>query len=168
VNLDATLVIGRNQTAVQEYLTSLGLTLDPKVGTPASSAEQVGLAYSVSPKDNVRRGEVITVTFYGDVPPPPSAPKPSAPSGPADGSPEEMVTITWPAYSGCPAGHPLTGIAVSVINGELQGSSPMPPGATSADVVLSPTVGETTQVTYTAICTDFESPASDPVTITVS
>jgi len=166
VMLDENELLGRNQAAVEQRLTELGLTLDARVGTVAPTEEQVGFAYSVTPKGNVRKGEVITVSFYAEIPPP-VATRPTpliAPAGPFLAG--DTITVTWPAYTGCPASRPHTGFSIQVQKGSLVGSNPLAAGATSADIKLSATAGEATVVTYTAICTDFESPLSDPLSVT--
>ena len=166
VTLDENELLGRSQAAVEQRLTELELKLDARVGTVAPSEEQVGFAYSVTPKGNVRKGETITVSFYAAIPAP-VATKPSpliAPAGPFPAG--DTITVTWPAYTGCPASRPHTGFSIQVQKGSLVGSNPLPTSASSAEIELSGTAGETTIVTYTAICTDFESPLSDPLSIT--
>ncbi|MBC7589991.1 MAG: serine/threonine protein kinase, partial [Salinibacterium sp.] len=64
VALDPTEIVGRTREVVEQFLLEKGLTLDARDGTVAPTAEQVGLAYSVTPSGNVRLGEVITVSFY--------------------------------------------------------------------------------------------------------
>ncbi|MCY7411493.1 MAG: protein kinase [Salinibacterium sp.] len=167
VNLDENELLGRNQEAVQNRLTELGLQLSARVGTVAPSPEQVGFAYNVTPKGNVLKGEVITVSFYAEIPAP-VATKPTpliAPVGPYVAG--DTITVSWPAYTGCPASRPHTGFSLQVQNGSLVGSNPFPASATNADIELSNTPGETTIITYTAICTDFESPLSEPLSLTV-
>jgi len=166
VTLDENELLGRNQAAVEQRLTELELKLDARVGTVAPGEEQVGFAYSVTPKGNVRKGETITVSFYAEIPAP-VATKPTpliAPVGPFPAG--DTITVTWPAYTGCPASRPHTGFSVQVQKGSLVGSNPLPTSATSAGIELSSTPGEATIVTYTALCTDFESPLSDQVSIT--
>jgi len=166
VTLDENELLGRNQAAVEQRLTELELKLDPRVGTVAPTEEQVGFAYSVTPKGNVRKGETITVSFYADIPAP-VATKPTpliAPAGPFTAG--DTITVTWPAYTGCPASRPHTGFSVQVQKGSLVGINPLPTSATNAEIKLSITPGEATIVTYTAICTDFESPLSDQLSVT--
>ncbi len=166
VTLDENELLGRNQAAVEQRLTELELKLDARVGTVAPSQEQVGFAYSVTPKGNVRKGETITVSFYAEIPAP-VATKPTpliAPVGPFLAG--DTITVTWPAYTGCPASRPHTGFSVQVQKGSLVGINPLPTSATSAGIELSSTAGEATIVTYTAICTDFESPLSDQLSVT--
>jgi serine/threonine-protein kinase len=166
VMLDDTQVIGRTQDVVEAYLTQLGLKLNAKVGSVAPSEDQEGLAYTVNPKGNVRKGETITVSFYDQIPPPPEATKPSAmtyPAGPYLGG--ATVTFSWTTYAGCPAGHPLSSFSVQT-NGEFVGDGPtLDKNATSVQIKLLP-AGQETSVSYSAICTDLESPTSDAAKVT--
>jgi serine/threonine-protein kinase len=162
-------IVGRTQDQVASFLSEKGLNFEPRTGTVAPSEDQVGLAYSVNPSGNVRKGEVITVSFYAEIPPPPEATKPSAmtfPAGPyLAGS---TVTFSWTTYEGCPPDHALSGFNIQT-NGTIVGSGPtVDKDASSVDVKISNTHGGTTSVQYTAICTDLESPQSDPVTVTAS
>jgi serine/threonine protein kinase len=168
VKLDDTELLGRTQDVVAARLTELGLNLDARVGTVAPSEDQEGLAYSVNPKGNVRKGETITVSFYAEIPPPPEATKPSAMT--ASAGPYTVggtVTFTWTTYAGCPAGQSLNGFSVQVNNGTfVTGNANRPPTDTSVDIVLTGPSGTATSVTYSALCSDVESPQSDPVSVT--
>ncbi len=162
-------ILGRTQDVVQAYLTGLGLQLDAQVGQVAPSEAEVGLAYAVNPTGNVRKGEVITVRFYDQIPEP-VATKPSAmtaPAGPYLAG--DDVTVSWAIYAGCPAGHPLSGFSIIVSGGDASvtdGNLTRPANATSVSVTLDSTPGGVTSVSYTALCTDLESEASDPISIT--
>jgi serine/threonine-protein kinase len=166
VRLDDTEVIGRTQEVVQAYLTELGLVLDARQGIAAPTDDQVGLAYSVNPKGNVRKGETITVNFYTEIPPP-VASKPSAvqaPAGPWLSG--DDITVIWLAYNGCPAGHPLSGFNFQITNGTAATNNPVSSGSTSLSIELGDP--GTTTIAYTALCTDFESPVSDQTSVTVN
>jgi eukaryotic-like serine/threonine-protein kinase len=168
VTLDPTELKGRTKDVVEARLIELGLVLDAKDGTVAPTPEEVGLAYTVTPSGNVRLGETITVSFYSAIPEPPSATKPpvlTASAGPY--LPGSTVTFTWPAYTGCPADHPLSGFNVQTDGTIVAGGPSRPSTDTFVDIKISNTVGETTTATYTAICTDFDSPTSDATTVTV-
>lgn len=166
VFLDETEIIGRTQDVVQTYLTELELLLEAKEGLVAPSEDQVGLAYSANPKGNVRKGETITVNFYKEIPPP-TATKPTTvtvPAGPYLSG--QNATVSWPNYTGCPAGHPHNGFNFQISNGTAATGNPLSASATSLTITLgSP---GTTTVAYTALCTDFESPASDQASIQVN
>ncbi|MGV8881351.1 MAG: serine/threonine-protein kinase [Rhodoglobus sp.] len=171
VALDPSELVGRTQDAVLARLTELELKLDAQTGTVAPSADKVGLAYDVTPSGNVRKNEVIRVTFYAEIPAP-SAPKPAvliAPSLTEDaGTP---FTITWPAFVGCPAGHDLSGYAFQFENGGFVAvTNPIDKSVTQVDVQIKADVASGTimKMQYTAICTDFESLVSDPVLVTAN
>jgi serine/threonine-protein kinase len=166
VKLDDTELLGRTKDVVEARLTELGLVLNAKDGTVAPSEDQEGLAYSVNPKGNVKKGETITVSFYSEIPPPPEATKPSAmTSSPANPNGGDTVTFSWTTYAGCPAGHELSSFSVQT-NGTFVGDGPtLDKTATSVQIKLLP-AGQATTVSYSAICTDLESPTSDPITVT--
>jgi serine/threonine protein kinase len=169
VTLNEADIIGLTQGQAADFLSNLGLRMDPVVGIVAPTADQVGLAYKVNPKGNVKKNELIAVTFYKAIPAAPVATQPQPvtyPAGPyLAGS---TVTVSWVTYTGCPAGHTLSGFSFLVDNGTIvsNGGSPsVGPNATTLDIKLSPTPGNTT-VSYTALCTDLESPASGNTVIT--
>jgi serine/threonine-protein kinase len=166
VTLDDTDILGRNEAVVDDFLTSLGLVLDAQVGIVAPSTSEVGLAYSVNPKGNVRKGETITVNFYAPIPDPVATKPAPASASPAAGAAGEVVVISWPSYSGCPAGHAHSGFNFQITNGTASIGNVVSAGTTSMNVTLG-SAGETT-VAYTAVCTNFESPASNPLSIPVS
>ena len=171
VALDDSELLGRTQDVVAARLTELGLVLDPRVGTVAPTEEQVGLAYSANPTGNVRKGETITVSFYAEIPEPAAPTKPSAmtadPAGPYTAG--QTVTFNWTTYSGCPAGFDLTSFNVQTNGTFVSGGSSRSKDDSSVQIKLTPASGPPTTtftVSYTAVCTDRESPASDPVTVT--
>jgi len=165
VNLNDADIIGRTQDVVETYLTQLGLKLDARVGTAATSEDQEGLAYSVNPKGNVRLGETITVSFYDNVPPPPEATKPSAGTLSSTSPPAGTdITFSWTQYEGCPAGHSLNGFSINPGPGATTvGGNSRAANETSVTITLPAAPGPIS-VSYTALCTDLESPASDPAT----
>lgn len=166
IALDDADILGRNEAVVGDFLTGLGLVLEAKVGIVAPSAAEVGLAYSVNPKGNVRRGETITVNFYAPIPDPVATKPAQASATPASGAAGDVIVINWPSYSGCPAGHAHSGFNFQITNGTASIGNVVSPGTTSMNVTLG-SAGETT-VAYTAVCTNFESPASNPLSIPVS
>ncbi len=169
INLDEQDFIGLTKAQAQDKLTQLGLRMDPQDGAVAPNDDLVGTAYKINPKGNVRVNDLIAVTFYKAIPPPPVATQPEPvtyPAGPyqAGGN----VTVSWPAYNGCPTGHTLSGFAVQVNNGTITGnggSGSVGPTVNSLAIQLgSPSPGTTT-INYTALCTDLESPPSGDTSI---
>ncbi len=173
VALDEDDFIGLTEAQTEEALTRLGLRMDPIVGVVAPSEDLVGLAYRVNPEGNVKKDTLIAVSFYKEIPETPEATQPTpvtVPAGPyLAGS---NVTVSWIAYTGCPTGHALSGFsflvegpgagATIVGNG---GSPAVPKTSTSLEIQLSATPGDNT-ISYTALCTDLESPVSETTTIT--
>jgi len=167
VELDQSEIIGRTKDVVEAYLTELGLGFDPRDGRVAETEEQVGVAYSVTPTGNVRIGEPITVNFFSPIPEPAAPTKPGVMTVPSPtAAPGSTVVFTWPSYTGCPAGHPLSGFNV-LTDGQITAGGPnRAPNETSISIKIPNTAGQSTTTTYTAVCTDQESPTSDAVTVT--
>ncbi|MBH0130489.1 protein kinase [Salinibacterium sp. NK8237] len=169
VSLDAEEILNRTQDAVQSILDEKGLVLDARTGTEAPSSEKVGFSYEVSPDGNVDKGETITVFFYDEIAVTPDPTQPSAntlePLGPYLGG--ETVTVKWPTYQGCPAGHSLSKFNFLVVGGPSAGASSYDSGVSEFDITLPSEEGETTKISYTAVCTDLESQSSEPVTVTI-
>ena len=170
VVLDENDFIGLTKAQAGDLLTQKGLRMDPVDGVVAPNQELVGTAYKINPKGNVRKNDLIAVTFYKPIPVAPVATQPAPvtyPAGPYLAG--ANVTISWPAYTGCPAGHTLTGFTFLVTNGTITGNGGSPavndPSATSLAIKLAATPGDTT-ISYTARCTDIESPASGNTVIT--
>ncbi len=169
VVLDEKDFIGLTQAQAGDLLTQKGLRMDPVTGIPAPSADLVGTAYKINPKGNVRKNDLIAVTFYKEVAAPPVATQPAPTTYPAGPHlPGSTVTVSWPAYTGCPAGHTLSGFSVKVTNGTITGNGgngSVGPTTNSLAIQLgSPSPG-TTVVKYTALCTDLESPSSGDTSI---
>jgi serine/threonine-protein kinase len=173
VDLDPAAIRGLDSAGAQAALEALGLTMSGITGTAAASADEEGLAYEVNPYGNVKKGTVVTVKFYGAyVPPPEGLPQAGPissiePEGPY--LPEDVVTITWPAYAGCPAVEVLDGYTVVVSH---DGGAPVTTdygsSVTTADVALSETAPGTTSISYFATCSDGQqSPASQTETLTI-
>ncbi|CAN5170243.1 hypothetical protein BH11ACT4_BH11ACT4_09400 [soil metagenome] len=162
--------IGLTQAQAGDLLAQKGLRMDPQQGIVAPSQDQVGLAYKINPKGNVRKNELIAVTFYKDIPAPPVATQPApatiTPAGPYTAA--QSVAVNWPDYSGCPAGHTLSGFAVQVNNGTITGNGgngSVGPTVRTLQIQLGTPSPGTTTVRYTALCTDLESPPSGDTTI---
>jgi serine/threonine-protein kinase len=135
--------------------------------SPAPSADKVGEAYFVNPTGNVRKNDIITVRFYGDVPPTP----PSQPAAPTTSDTTttvgDTVTVKIPAYTGCPSGTTLQYFTFTPSSGStVSPANPVGPSVTSLQWTISMTPGSNT-LSYVAQCTgsDGSSPASDTLTV---
>jgi serine/threonine-protein kinase len=172
--------IGLTKAQAQDKLTQRGLRMDAVDGDVAPTNDQVGTAYKVNPVGTVNKNDLIAVTFYSKIPAPPTAPAPSAvtyPAGPYLAG--AQVTVSWASFTGCPSGHPLSSFSFSVDGGTVVNpgsgttignnghSASVSPTATTLDIKLTATPGDTT-ITYTAVCTDFESPPSSATVITAN
>jgi serine/threonine-protein kinase len=168
VKLSLGSIKGKTQDQVQSYLDSLGLTLKPVTGDPATTSSQVGKAYDAEPiGDDIAKGTEITVSFYDAVatPPAPDAPTTTT-AGPYTAG--QQVPVSWGSYSGCPGGQSVSGWQVTVINGSNpEGNSTLNPPQTSVTVTLG-TSGSTT-VTYVALCGSqkTQSDSSSPLSFTI-
>jgi len=180
VNITQAEFIGLTKAQSQDKLTQKGLRMDAVDGDVAPTNDQVGTAYKVNPVGTVNKNDLIAVTFYSKIPPPPTAPAPSAvtyPAGPYLAG--AQVTVSWASYTGCPSGHPLSSFSFQVQGGTIVNpgsgttvssdghSASVSPTATTLDIKLTPAPGDTT-ISYTAVCTNFESPASPNTIITAN
>jgi len=157
--------IGMTQTQARAKLEGLGLQMEVVVGSVAPTADQVDLAYRVNPQGNVQANDIIAVTFYAPIPQP-MKPGVVTVQGAPPFAVNTSVTVTWPSYASCPAGHPLTGYNFEISNGAMQGASnPISATTTSLQITLPATPGTTT-VSYFAFCSELQSTTSDAVTIT--
>jgi serine/threonine-protein kinase len=157
--------LGMTQNQARAKLEGLGLQMEAIIGAVAPSVEDVDRAYRINPQGNVQENDIIAVSFYAPIPQPG---KPGAVS--VQGAPpfavSTTVTVTWPSYGSCPAGHPLTGYSFEISNGAMQGATnPVSASATSLEIMLPATPGTTT-VSYFAFCSELQSTISDSVTIT--
>jgi serine/threonine-protein kinase len=158
--------LGLTQNQARTKLEALGLQMEVVVGTVAPSVDEIDRSYRINPDGAVSEGDIIAVSFYAPIPAPP---KPSAVTvqGTSPFAVGSIVTVTWPAYGGCPAGHPLTGYSFELSNGQMSGgsSNPISAGATSLDIQL-PAAAGTTKVSYFVFCSELQSSVSDQVSIT--
>ncbi|MDB5280855.1 MAG: serine/threonine protein kinase [Ferruginibacter sp.] len=158
-------VKGHDKGYVERALQDLNLVLKILPGTPAPSADQVGLAYDVSQTGSIRQGTVIYVHFYGPLATPPAPTPATAPAGPYTLG--QVVDIHWDKYTGCPAGEALKVYNFTIDNGGTAADdNPISAAVTDLKVTLN-SPGDT-HVTYTAQCGDtLTSEASQPLTMTV-
>ncbi|GAA1732954.1 protein kinase domain-containing protein [Microcella frigidaquae] len=159
--------IGKTRTAIEALAAELGLRLDPVVRNIAPSKEQEGLSYEINPRggSTVLPNAVITVFFYAPIPVPerPSNLAIDPGSGPYPGS--SNVVLSWPAYTSCPAGFPLTGYDFTIVGGSPGSSLPLAASATELPVTL--TASGQLRVTYVAICSTLRSERSNELAIPI-
>ncbi|GHD49118.1 serine/threonine protein kinase [Mycetocola manganoxydans] len=160
--------IGDTYDDAAAKLKELGLASERAEGNTATSPDQVGIVYAINPEGNLQRGQLVTVTVYAPMAeiPTPTAP-PTITGDGCDGdsvncAAGSTVTVSWPAFTQCPAGMTLGGYRVTATGG-----TPTAPGGAvstnSAQVVLGDTPGSFS-VTYLAFCGDAESGQSPAAT----
>lgn len=161
VTLDEDELLGKTKAQVEQLLGDKGLRLDARDGRVAPTIEDQGLAYIVDPTGRVPKNSVIAVTFYTTIPTPPAPDIVS--NGGSDTWPAgQVVPVTWPAYTGCPSGFPLSGYEFALQNGTASVANPVGADVTSFDVTMSGAPGQTT-IRYHAICGDDLESTESPV-----
>ena len=158
--------LGLTRTAIDAKVAELGLRLDPSDRNIAPSPEQVGLSYQITPRGGVvQPNTVITVFFYAPIPTPPQpsnlAIDPGA--GPYPGASD--VVLSWPAYTQCPAGFPLSGYDFTIVGGTQGESLPRPAGETDLPITLANS-GQL-RVTYVALCAGLRSERSNELAVPI-
>ncbi|UTT63514.1 protein kinase domain-containing protein [Microcella humidisoli] len=158
--------LGRTRAAIDAKVAELGLRLDPVEGNIAPSQAEVGLSYQINPRGGVvQRDAVITVFFYAPIPTPPQpanlAIDPGA--GPYPGSSE--VVLSWPTYTDCPAGFPLSGYNFTIVGGS-PGES-LPRSADDNDLPVTLSASGQLRVTYVALCGALQSQRSNELAVPI-
>jgi eukaryotic-like serine/threonine-protein kinase len=166
--VDESEIIGKTRAVVEDYLTSLGLRLDPQEGKAARSFADEDRAYLVDQTGPVPANSFVTVTFYTDVPDP-TKPSAATVQEPDPYTVGQVIHIDWAEYTGCPAGFSLSGYQFSVSGGSTAGlANPVGSDVTTMEITLRGDPGNTV-ITYKALCgDDLSSPSSDQLTITAS
>ena len=161
-------LLGKTQSQVEEILSAAGLRLDAIVGNIASEPDLVGAAYRVNPRGVVASGTLVAVYFYAPIPQPPAPTQMVASAPDADGyNPNDEVVLSWPAYSQCPSGFPVSSYRLEIVGGALidPTSTTVGPGVTQATVRLGS--AGTMRVSYVVTCQSLTSPKSPELTITI-
>lgn len=159
--------IGLTRAGVQAKAEELGLRIEEVDGNIAPSRDQQGLSYRTTPiRGEVQSGTLLTVYFYEDIPvPPPPGNLAIAPGeGPYPAGSD--VTLSWPAYTDCPAGFSLEGYNVTIVGGTPEQSNPLSSSTTSLVVTLADS-GQL-RVTYVAQCGSLQSERSNELAVPIS
>ena len=135
-------------------------------GNAASTSDDEGKVYAVSPQGNVDFDTPVTVTYYGpaaSLKAPSSAPSASTTSV----APGQQFTVSWDSYS-CPAGAgALSGWNVLISGAAASRDSiPLQAGTRSTTITAGTDPG-TISVRYQAICGPKQSPRSPSTRVTV-
>ena len=157
--------VGRPFGEVADELVALGFGVNRITSQAAPTPDDVGRVISISPFGSVAKGREIDVRVYGDFQNPSAPTTPTADPGPYSAG--DDVQIQFPAYNGCPSGHPLQGYNFDVQNGVFPGGNPVSASATTLTVNL--TASGTTTITYVALCEGgITSNVSAPLNLPVS
>ncbi len=158
--------LGRTRAAIDAKIAELGLRLDPVEGNIAPTAAEVGLSYQINPRGGVvQRDAVITVFFYAPIPTPPQPANLAIDPGAGPYPGESDVVLSWPAYTECPTGFPLTGYNFTIVGGSPGESLPL--GASSTDLTVTLTASGQLRVTYVALCSSLQSQRSNELAIPI-
>jgi len=162
--------IAKPYKQVVANLDAIGLDATAQKGDAAPTDGDVGNVYELSRSGNLPKGSSITVTYYGDTATaqaPSSAPVLSDPSSqPVKAN--STITVTWPRYTGCPAGQSLSGYNVNVTGAP---TSPENPEGASATEITIPTGNPGSgpiKVKYKVFCGAKDSAYSPTLTVQVA
>ncbi|AXA96776.1 serine/threonine-protein kinase [Microbacterium sp. PM5] len=164
VSIDSLQLIGKTCDEAQTAAKAAKVNVTCERGSAAPSEDQVGKIYQTNPtRGDVQLGSIITVTFYDEMSP---IGTPNAPTVTNDPKGSQTFTVTWEAFSGCPAGSSVTAYNFTVINGTFNANnsttyqSPTAPRSlqVTADKNVQP--GSLILVKYSAQCGDRTSPDS--------
>ncbi|WP_445996727.1 protein kinase domain-containing protein [Okibacterium fritillariae] len=171
IAVDQAEFVGMTYDEAAARLQQLGLASKRAVGSAASTSDDVGTVYSIEPEGNLPRGSVVTVTVYGDIaqiPTPTTTPTISGCSGAACTlAPGSTVTVTWPTFTGCPAGQELTGYRLTTSGGVVQNAPGGAVKSNSAQVLINDAPGAFT-ASYSAFCNEGESSQSPSANATIA
>jgi hypothetical protein len=164
--LDPSQYVGKQYTAVKAALEAQQLVVAPDQ-QPASTPDEAGKVTAISPV-NVKTGDTVTVTYYGQ------STSLSAPSSPPSSSAGTTVTtgqtftVTWPSYTcAAGAGGSLSGWTLTV-SGDAANAGSIPLGASprSTNVTAGSSAGTIT-VRYSANCGARDTPDSPALKVAV-
>jgi serine/threonine-protein kinase len=116
-------------------------------GPVANTPDKNGIVSSINPTGNVEKGRTIQVAVYLDYPGPS---QPSAPSAsPATAPVGDPITVSWPAYAGCPTGYDVSGYTVTLVNAHFASGGP---DVTTTNVQIIADAPGAVEARYTASC----------------
>lgn len=161
-------LIGKTQGQVSEILTGIGLRLDAIPGNVASAPDLVGTAYRVNPRGEVAPGTLIAVYFYSPIPSPPAPIRMAVSAADDDGyNTGDEVTLSWPAYSQCPSGFPVSGYRLEIVGGTLLTPTTPTVGADVTQATVELGDAETLEATYSVTCQSLTSPRAPELAVTI-
>jgi hypothetical protein len=129
----------------------------------------VGNVYHLSQTGNVPKGSSITVTYFTSAAAPgapSSAPTLSAPAADQVAA-NSTITVSWPAYTRCPAGSQLTGYQVNVSGSADDGTDPVSKDTTQLPIKTGDKGSGPIKVKYSVFCGDQDSAYSPTLSVKV-
>ncbi|MDQ1129997.1 protein kinase [Microbacterium sp. SORGH_AS_0888] len=174
VNVGSLNLVGQTCDEATKTVTAAGLASTCNPGDEATSADQIGKIYSVSPQGNVDRGTVLTLTYYGAQS---ALPTPAVATLPSSARAGSTIQVTWNGYQGCPSGSgTVKGYTFTATNATFAstGQSTATFGANdrSAQLLVAENPGQSVVITYTVTCTgnsgDRTSGSSDPASAMIT
>ena len=167
VNLKLADLQGKKEAEASAYLDSLGFGVTTATGGPTATTQaQVGTVFAADPTGNIAYGTLIKITLYQPLPVQPTQPAVLTYSSSSPTLPGSQVTVTIPAYAGCPPGSTFSSFTMSPSTGSsVSNPTPTSPGTITWTLALNP--GANT-LSYTAQCSSGASPSSSPITITTT
>jgi serine/threonine protein kinase len=155
---------GRPYDEVRDEIIALGFGVNQAAGPAAPEPSLEGTVSDLNPSGNLTKGTEITVRVYGPFPTPPAPTTATAPAGPYLFDAE--VTVSFPTYSDCPAGHPLANYTFLLDNATFTSdSNPVSAEATELSIRLG-APGEA-KVTYVANCGSHPVPSAPSGILTI-
>jgi serine/threonine-protein kinase len=159
--------VGLTRARVLEKAQELGLRIEEVDGNIAPSQGEQGLSYRTNPqRGEVQKDALLTVFFYTDIPTPPQPGNLAIAPGAGPYAAGSDVTLSWPAYSSCPAGYTLQAYNVTLVGGSPAQSNPLSASTTSLVVTLADS-GQL-RVTYVAQCGTLQSERSTELAVPIT
>ncbi|GAA4772707.1 serine/threonine protein kinase [Microbacterium gilvum] len=178
VDVSALGLVGQTCDQATATLSEAGLVPSCTPGNAASSDDQVGVVYEVSPQGNQTVGTAIALTVYDAVTPVGAPSSPTFVYGATTNATEipegASFTITWPPFT-CPSGTgSLAGYSVTLENAQFadNGSTTRDflPGETDAALTVTGGLGSYISASYIAQCEGEDGTVrdSDPSALTTA
>lgn len=167
VNLKLADLQGKSEAEASAFLDGLGFGVTTATGGPTATTQaQVGKVFAADPTGNIAYGTLVKITLYQPIPVQPSQPAAPTTTGTAPELPGSQVTVTIPAYTGCPAGSTFSSFTLTPSTGSTLSSANLTaPGTVNWTLAMAP--GANT-LSYTAQCSTGTSPSSSALTINTS
>jgi serine/threonine-protein kinase len=162
ITVNSSQYVGQDADAVAAQLRQQGFAVTIADGDTATGSSKAGTVQSLTPTGSLAYGTAITIRRYV------APPTPATPSIPSATSPDNngQFTVTWDAYTECPAGYNLAGYSYTITNGK-DSSGKTSGTTTSTSVNVQAVTADTpTTFSYSVKCGTLSSAATSPVSET--